>query len=213
MQLPGRNHFTAMVHLFHHVRCHHLFGLTFYSDIADAPVAHLLFEYGVDPSAPLITFPDSSWQDCLDTGCSTGGYVVFMQGGVVDSASSMPDPVALLSCEAEYNQASVAAMATNAIVMLVQELRGNDPDVAMNVPMLIDNQSAILMGASCWDTKHTWHIMRRYHYTRWMVEDGRIHLVWIPGDIQLADPNTKNLSSAAPTFILFQAMVETSVKL
>jgi hypothetical protein len=44
-----------------------------------------------------------------------------------------------------------------------------------------------------------------------MVEDGRMLLFWVPGGIQLADPNTKNLSGSAPTFILFQAMVETAV--
>ena len=68
------------------------------------------------------------------------------------------------------------------------------------------------MGESYRDTKHNRHILRRYHYTRWMVKDGRISLNWVPGEIQMADPNTKNLSSSAPTFILFQAMVETAVK-
>ena len=212
MRLPGREHFAAMLHTMHHVRCHHLVGLTFYSDVLDAPISRLLFEYGVDPTAPLITFSDLSWQDCPDSGRSTGGYTTFFQGGVIDSASGLPDPVALSSSEAEYNQACVAAMASNALAMLIQEVRGNDPDEPLAIPLLLDNKSAISMGESYRDTKHNRHIMRRFHYTRWMVKDGRIVLKWVPGEIQMADPNTKNLSSSAPTFVLFQAMVETAVK-
>ena len=211
MRLPGRPHFTAIMHTLHHIRCNHLFGLTFYSNVMDAPVARLLFEHGVDPTAPLIAFTDSSWQDCPDSGRSTGGYVLFYQGGVVDSASAMPDPVALSSAEAEYNQACVTSMAANSMAMLIQEMRGNDPDTPLCVPVLVDNQSAIAMGVSFRDTKHNRHILRRFHYVRWLVVDGRIYLYWIPGDIQLADPNTKSLSGTSPSFILYQAMVETTV--
>ena len=45
-----------------------------------------------------------------------------------------------------------------------------------------------------------------------MVEDHRAVLAWISGNVQLADPNTKNLSGSVPTFVLFQAIVETAVK-
>ena len=212
MRLPGRKHFVAIVHTLHHIRCHHLFGLTFYSNVMDAPVSRLLFEHGADPLAPLIAFTDSSFNDCPDSGRSTGGYVLFYQGGVVDSASAMPDPVALSSAEAEYNQTCVTGMAANSMAMLIQEMRGNNPDTPLNIPVLVDNQSAIAMGISFRDTKHNRHILRRYHYVRWLVVDGRIHLFWVPGDIQLADPNTKNLSGTSPSFILYQAMVESPVQ-
>jgi hypothetical protein len=96
--------------------------------------------------------------------------------------------------------------------MLVQELRGNDPDLPLRVPILLDSRSAISMGDSFRNTKHTRHLLRRYHYTCWMVQCGQIILIWVPGNIQLADPNTKCLSSLAPTFILFLAMVKTPVK-
>ena len=213
MRLPGREHFRFMSHTLHHVRCHHLVGLTFYADVMDAPVARLLFEYNIDSSVPLIAYSDSSWQDCPDTGRSTGAYLIFMQGGIIDAASFMPDPVALSSAEAEYNTCCVAGTAANACAMLVQELRGNDPDLPLLVPILLDNWAAISMGESFRDTKHNCHILRRFHYTRWMVEDGRIILIWVPGEVQLADPETKCLSAVAPTYILFLAMVETHVKL
>jgi hypothetical protein len=213
MRLPGRTHFQTLMHTLHHVRCHHLVGITFYSDVMDAPVSRLMFEYGVDPTVPLVTYSDSSWQDCPDTGRSTGGYLIFMQGGVVDAASSVPDPVALSSAEAEYNMCCVASTATNACAMLVQELHGHAPDTPLGVPVLLDNKSAISIGESVRDTKRGRHILRRMHYTRWMVVSGRIILIWVPGSVQLSDALTKCLSASAPTYILFQAMVETPVRL
>ena len=136
-----------------------------------------------------------------------------MQGGVIDAASFMPTPVTLSSAEAEYNTCCVARTAANARAMLVQELRGNDPDLPLLVLILLENQAAISMGESFRDTKHNHHILRRFHYTRWMVEDGCIVLIWVPGEVQLVDPETKCLSAVAPTYILFLAMVETHVKL
>ncbi len=38
--------------------------------------------------------------------------MIIYMGGVVEHSSNMPDPVALLSAEAEYNEACLACMAT-----------------------------------------------------------------------------------------------------
>jgi hypothetical protein len=213
MRLPGRNHFRAMKHLLHHLRCYHLNGITFYSETLESPIARLLFEQGIESPSPCFTFADSSWQDCPDTGRSTAGFHVFVQGGVVESASHLPDPVALSSAESEYNNCCVATMATNAIAMLVQELRGNDPDDPMCFPIILDSMSCIAMGNSFRDTKHTRHILRRYHFTRYMVSSERAMLCWVSGDVQISDPTTKNTSASAPTYILQIAMIETKVDL
>jgi hypothetical protein len=213
MRLPGERHFEAIYHLLQHIRCYHLNGLTYYSDIATAPVSRMLFEYGIDPDMPCTVFCDSSWQDDLDTGRSTGGYHIFCQGGVIESATTLPDPVAMSSAEAEYNNSCVAGMAATAMMMLINEIRGSEPDEPIRTPMLIDNRAAISMGESFRDSKRTRHILRRYHYVRWMVEQERAVLIWIPGDIQLADPATKNLQASKPTYILFVAIAETVVQL
>jgi hypothetical protein len=68
MNLPDRVHFKGLRHLLHHVQCHHLCGIKFYANVMDAPIAKILFGYGVDPTeAAFFTFADSSWQDCPDT--------------------------------------------------------------------------------------------------------------------------------------------------
>lgn len=213
MQLPGHKHFSIVLHTLHHVRCNHLTGITFYSDVNEAPVARLLFDNAIDPTRSPVTFTDSSWQDCVDTGRSTACYHIFVQGGVVDSASHTPDPVALSSAEAESNGASVATAATQCISMLVNELQDFDPDTPRRAPLLIDNQSARIMGTTFRDTKHTRHILRRYQYTRWASQRDLIDLIWIPGAICVADAGTKCLAAWAPTYILFVTIVETSVSL
>ena len=214
MRLPGRTHFRAIQHLLHHIRCNHAFGLTYYSEVLDSPLAKLLFSNNIDPlEYPIFVFADSSWQDCPDTGRSTGGYHIFLQGNIIDSAKTFPTPVALSSAEAEYNNACCACAATNAIAMLYNDINGHDPDMPLNIPILLDNTAAISMGESFRDTKHTRHLLRRYHYVRWMIEQGRAHLKWISTDAQLADPTTKCLLALAPTLLLFRAIVESKVEL
>jgi hypothetical protein len=201
MRLTGKMHFRALLHLLHHIRCHHLCGLTFYSEVTEAPVSKMLFEQGVDPVAsPCYVFADSLWQDCLDTGRSTGGYHIFLQGGIVDSAMTFPVPVALSSAKAVYNNASAAAVAAQALSMLIQDIFNADHNAPQRIPMLLDNKACISMGESFRDTKHNRHIMRCYHVTWWMVADQYIVLFWIPAKFQLADPVTKCLTSSSPMF-------------
>ena len=38
-------------------------------------------------------FSDSSWQDCPDTGRSTGSYIIFYQGGPIEHGTNVPGPV------------------------------------------------------------------------------------------------------------------------
>jgi hypothetical protein len=213
MRLPGRTHFRAIQHLLHHIRCNHTFGLKYYSNVLESPLSELLFSNNIDPlESPMYVFADSSWQDCPDTGRSTGGYHIFAQGNIVDSAMTFPVPVALSSAKAEYNNACMACVATNALAMLYNDINGRDPDTPLNIPILLDNNAAISMGESFRDTKHTCHILRRYHFVRWMIEQNRAHLLWISTDAQLADPTTKCLA-LAPTLLLFRAVVESRVEL
>ena len=37
---------------------------------------------------------DSRWQDCPDTGRSTGAYIIFYQGGPIEHVTHVPGPVA-----------------------------------------------------------------------------------------------------------------------
>jgi hypothetical protein len=59
----------------------------------------------------LIIISDSSVNDDVHTGRKKGCFLIFYMGGIVDHSSNIPDPIALSSAEAEYNQACVATMA------------------------------------------------------------------------------------------------------
>jgi len=58
----------------------------------------------IQQSESFFAFSDSSWNDDMDTGLGTGCFIVTYIDGVLDHSSNMPDPVALSSAEAEYNE-------------------------------------------------------------------------------------------------------------
>ena len=98
------------------------------------------------------------------------------------------------SAEAEYNACAVAAMAVAHSRMLVNELNGVNPDeYGEATKILVDNTSAKAMAQNDKDTKHTRHIARRVHYVRNGQQEGAHNLTYIPADLNLADPGTKNL--------------------
>ena len=68
--------------------------MKYYADINDAPVSDLLKQDSIKTENHLMDFYDSSWQDFLDTGRSTGAYTIFYQGGPVDHVTQVTGLVA-----------------------------------------------------------------------------------------------------------------------
>ena len=71
----------------------------------------------------IVMFSDASWNDCIDTGRRTGGYIALSQGGAVDYGSHLPVPEAMSSSEAECISAAVACMRASYLRMLVYNLK------------------------------------------------------------------------------------------
>ena len=71
----------------------------------------------------VVTFTDSSWNNCIDTGRSADGNCSIMQGGSVDHSSHLPISVAMSSAEAEYISAAAACMRTSRPRMLIYDLK------------------------------------------------------------------------------------------
>jgi len=92
--------------------------------------------------------------------------------------------------------------------MMLDELEGIKEPSSSPVPILLDNRSTIDVGASYKDTKHTRHIMRKYHYVREGVDSKKHTLIWIPTEFQLADLGTKVLTAARVQFLLRYMMVK-----
>ena len=76
-------------------------GLKYYADINDAPVTDLLRQASIKTENHLMSFSDSSWQYCPDTGISTVSYIIFYHGGPIDHDTHVPVPVAQSSVESE----------------------------------------------------------------------------------------------------------------
>jgi hypothetical protein len=165
MQYPGRNHFKLLLHLLRHLQCHRLKGgIKFYADKTKSPLHQHLTTTGNGDFAdyPIVCFSDSSFQDCPDSGRSTGGYLVFVQGAVVDVTSTMPQLVAWSTCEAEYCMGALAAMASFFIRKVHNELQGIDPDYPLTIPIGIDSKSAMDTAVSYKETQRTRHFSRRF---------------------------------------------------
>ena len=143
-------------------------GLKYYADLNDAPVTDILRQGNLKTKNHLMAFSDSSWQDCPDTGRSTGAYIIFHQGGPIDHGAHVTVPVAQSSTESEYNAACTAGMALAHFRMLVHELLNEDPDMVSkeNPLIVLDSKSVIYMAKNGKDTKHTRHIARRMNFVR-----------------------------------------------
>ena len=115
----GKVHFEGLVHLLIYIRDNKTLGLKYYADLNDAPVTDILRQANIRTNNNLMAFSDSSWQDCTDTGRSTGAYIIYYQGGSIDHGTHVPGPVAQSSAESEYNSACTAGMDLAHFRMLV----------------------------------------------------------------------------------------------
>jgi hypothetical protein len=203
MQCPGRVHFKLLLH---HLQCHReRGGVKFYSNNALSPLHNYLTttQNSIHNNSPIVCFTDSSFQDCPDSGRSTGAYLIFMQGGVVDVASFMPSLVAHSTCEAEYCTCSLGAMAAFYIRKIYNKLHGLDPDHHLTIPNGVDSQSAIDTANSNKETQRTRHIARRIHFVRFAIGSSQITLFKISGTTNCANSLTKPQATA-----IFEVEVE-----
>ena len=196
---PGITHFRAIIHLIGFIKGNSNKGIKFYANVKDSPIFKILHENNIQITEDtVLVFSDLSWNDCIDTGRSTGGYIGLNQGGAVDYGSHLPVPVAMSSGEAEYISAAVACMRANHLRMLIYDLKflGSDTYDADNLEyeparIIIDNEAAIAMAKCNKDTAGNRHVARRYHYVRQGTAMKEHAFEWIGTKYQLADTLTK----------------------
>ena len=140
----GKVHFEGLIHLLRYIRDNNTLGLKYYADLNDAPVPDLLRQASIKTKNHLMIFYYSSWQDCPDTGRSTGAYIILYKGGPIDHGTHVPGPVAQSSAESEYNSECTAGMALAHFRMLIHELLNKDPYIVPEEDPLIvlDSKSA-----------------------------------------------------------------------
>ena len=89
----GKVYFEGMVHLLRYIRYNKTLCLKDYAEMKDASLSDLLIQAIINTEKQLMKFSDSSWQDCTDTGRSTGSYIIFYKGGPIDHGTHVPGPV------------------------------------------------------------------------------------------------------------------------
>ena len=81
-------HYRALIHLIDFIKTTSYKGLKYYSDYTNSSAYKLLTSNNIKTTEEsIITFSDSSGNDCVDTGRSIGGYISFSQGGPNDYGS------------------------------------------------------------------------------------------------------------------------------
>jgi hypothetical protein len=96
----------------------------------------------------------------------------------------------------------VAFMAASHLRMLLCELEGIEEAEMAPTTIFFDSKSAIAMGNSYRDTKHTRHIMRRYHYVRNEIVAKRFTMHWIGTEFMVSDIGTKQTPGPRHTFLV-----------
>nr|GEW61365.1 hypothetical protein [Tanacetum cinerariifolium] len=150
--------------------------------------------YGGNPKAELRVdcYCDAGLETDRDDIKSQTGYVFILNGGAVDWKSSKKSTTAMSATKAEYIAASEAAMEAVWIRKFISGL-GIVPTIREPIKMFCDNSATLLITNKSGVQRGARHYHRRYHYIRECIELGKINLLKVHIDDNLADPFTKAL--------------------
>jgi hypothetical protein len=120
----------------------------------------------------------------------TIGYAFLIDGGAVSWNSKQQEIIVLSTTEGEYVAATHAAKEAIWLRSFTSEVFGTTLEPTT---IFSDNKSAIALSKDHQYHARTKHIDIRYHFIRWIIEDGQIRLIYCPTEDMLADTLTKPL--------------------
>jgi hypothetical protein len=121
------------------------------------------------------------------------GYAFLIDGGAVSWSSKRQEIVSLSTTESEYVAATHGMKEAIWLRSLLSEVF--DP-IKPPTTLFSDNQAAIALTRDHQYHSRTKHIDVRYHFIRWVIEQGSLRLIYCPTDDMVADTLTKALPSA-----------------
>ncbi|THH14812.1 hypothetical protein EW146_g5573 [Bondarzewia mesenterica] len=124
---------------------------------------------------------------------AVSGYAFIIDGGAVSWSSKKQEIVSLSTTESEYVTATHAAKEALWLRSLISEILS--PATTLTI-LFSDNQSAIALTQDHQYHARSKHIDIRYHFIRWVVENGALRLIYCPTEDMVADTLTKALPSA-----------------
>jgi transposase InsO family protein len=120
------------------------------------------------------------------------GYAFLIDGGAVSWSSKRQEIISLSTTESEYVAATHGMKEALWLRTLLSDIFGSLADATT---MFSDNQSAIALARDHQYHARTKHIDVRYHWIRWVIEQGSVRLIYCPTDDMVADVLTKALPS------------------
>jgi hypothetical protein len=144
----------------------------------------------VSSNMELMTYCDASHGNCVDTGCSTGGYVTVLGGNAVGWCSKLQTFVTLSITEAEFVSAVDAGKEIMWMCNIMYEMGYT---MKGSLPLMIDNNSAVCVTKNPEHHDHMKQLDLCLFWLREKVESEVISAHHIPGTKQVADILTKSL--------------------
>ena len=120
-------------------------------------------------------------------------------GGAISWRSSQQSITALSTSEAEYMALSDAAKEARSLLKLNVSLDNNSPN---NIKLFEDNRGCEKWTRTLSEPNRTKHIDIAYHHIRDWVKLGKLSVVPVATDLQLADAMTKPLLQHQHDFLL-----------
>jgi hypothetical protein len=120
------------------------------------------------------------------------GYAFLLHGGTISWSTKRQEIISLSTTESEYVAATYAAKEALWLRSLLSQLFDTNLEATT---LFSDNQSAIALTKDHQYHARTKHIDIRFHFIRWIVENGSLRLIYCPTDDMVADTLTKALPS------------------
>jgi transposase InsO family protein len=171
---PGPAHWEAVKRIFHYL----------------AGTRDLWLSYG-EARRTLVGYTDAD-SSMAEDHHAISGYAFLIDGGTVSWSSKRQEIVSLSTTESEYVAAMHGLKEAMWLRSLLSEVFGSFKDATV---LLCDNQSAIALARDHQYHARTKHIDVRYHFIRWVVDQGVVWLMYCPTEDMVADVLTKALPS------------------
>ena len=172
---PGINHWEVVKHIFRYLK----------------GTRDLWLGYG-GAARGLVGYVDADGSMNEDRK-AISGYAFIINGGAVSWSAKRQEIISLSTTESEYITATYAAKEALWLRQLISQLFGTTLDATT---LFCDNQSAIALSKEHQFHARTKHIDICFHFIHWIIEDGKLQLIYCPTEEMVANVLTKALVSA-----------------
>src|SRR5712692_10498139 len=155
-------------------------------------MSELWLTYGVfDGGDKLLGYTDANGSMSKDRR-AISGYAFLIDGSAVTWSSKKQEVVLLSMTESKYVAVAHGMKEALWLKSLISQVFSPIPEP---IDMLCDNQSAITLAQDHQYHTHSKHINIRFHFIRWLIDNGSIHLTYCSTTNMIADVLTKALPS------------------